>query len=212
MFTLLLGGARSGKSGLAVALAAASGTPVSFLATAELRPGSGDGDLGTDRDGDGGEQDAEGVDVGGRDAEFAQRIARHRAERPATWTTIEEPVDLRVTLDGIDPGETAVIDCLTLWVSNLLARGSSDEAVAEAAAELARAAGQRAGRTLVVSNEVGSGIVPVHPLARRYRDTLGRVNAIFAAHADEAFLVVAGRVLPLVPADLLLARGSERSA
>jgi adenosyl cobinamide kinase/adenosyl cobinamide phosphate guanylyltransferase len=197
MLTLLLGGARSGKSGIAVALATTFGTPVSFLATAEQPP---DGDVDTDAG------DSGAIHAGAPDAEFADRIARHRAERPESWSTIEEPVDLHGALGGIDPLRTVVIDCLTLWVANLMARGATDESVTEAAAALAGAAARREGQTIVVSNEVGSGVVPVHPLARRYRDTLGRVNAIISAHADEAFLVVAGRVLPLVPADLLLAR------
>jgi adenosylcobinamide kinase / adenosylcobinamide-phosphate guanylyltransferase len=133
---LYLGGARSGKSRLAVERASASGAPVTFVATGE--PG---------------------------DDEMAARIAAHKLERPPGWRTIEEPRDLAGALASIPGGETALVDCLTLWVA--------------------------------VSNEVGLGIVPANALAREYRDTLGRVNAAWAAAADEAWFVVAGKTLRL---------------
>ena len=180
--TLLIGGARAGKSDLAVALAERAGKPVSFVATARAI-----------------------------DEEMADRIERHRAERPSGWVTVEAPVDLRGALGRVPEGATAIVDCLTLWVSNLLEDGCDDEEVvarAEAAAEAARA---RDGRTIAVTNEVGAGIVPMHPLSRRYRDLLGRVNAIWASRASRALLVVAGRVLPLeegwVPLDEEAGRG-----
>jgi adenosylcobinamide kinase / adenosylcobinamide-phosphate guanylyltransferase len=163
---VLLGGARSGKSALALRLARASRLPVVFLATSE-----------------------------GRDDEMSARIARHRAERPAAWTTIEEPLDLAAALAGVAPDACLVVDCLSLWVANLLERGV--EAVEEQAQEAAALAAARAGPSVAVSNEVGLGIVPRNALARRYRDVLGRVNAIWAEAASEAYLVVAGRVLPL---------------
>lgn len=166
--TLLLGGARSGKSALAVRRAAASGAHVVFLATAEER-----------------------------DAEMAERIARHRADRPESWETVEAPVDVAAPLRAAPARATVVVDCLSLWVSNLLEQGWRDEDVEAGAAEGARLAAARPGLTLAVSNEVGMGIVPAHDLGRRYRDLLGRVNAAWAAAAAEAFLVVAGRQLRL---------------
>ncbi len=96
---------------------------------------------------------------------------------------------------------TVVIDCLTLWVANLIEAGYDDGAVARAAEDVARLAAARSGLVVVVSNEVGSGLVPMAPLSRRYRDLLGRVNTTFSHHAGQALLVVAGRVVPLLPAD-----------
>ena len=163
--TFLLGGARSGKSSLAVRLAGKSGAPVVFVATGEAR-----------------------------DAEMAERIARHRAERPAGWETVEEPLALAAALAAAPGDSCVVVDCLSLWVANLLERGEEAE---EAAAGAAAVAAARPGATIAVSNEVGLGIVPATPLGRRYRDVLGRVNAIWADAAAETFLVVAGRRLRL---------------
>ena len=172
MLTVLLGGARSGKSALALEIAVSLDLPVTFIATAEPL-----------------------------DAEFAERIERHRAERPFDWQTIEEPIDLEGALAKV-PGEAVVIiDCLTLWVSNLFGRDLDDATIFERASSVAQRARSRSGPVVVASNEVGSGIVPADALSRRYRDTLGRVNATFAAQADEAYLVVAGRVLELAHLD-----------
>jgi adenosylcobinamide kinase / adenosylcobinamide-phosphate guanylyltransferase len=165
--TLLLGGARSGKSTLAVRRAAASAAPVVFVATGEAR-----------------------------DEEMAERIAQHRAARPTTWQTVEAPADLADALRLAPDASTVIVDCLSLWVSNLLEKGLDDEVLSAASAAAALAAA-RPGLTLAVSNEVGMGIVPMHPLGRRYRDLLGRVNAVWAEAADEAVLVVAGRQLGL---------------
>ncbi len=156
---VLVGGARSGKSRLAVELARAAGAPVTFVATGWAG-----------------------------DEEMAERIARHREERPPQWTTVEEPRELARALVEIPAGETAIVDCLSLWVANL--EGESPEEAAEVAAT-------RDGLTIAVTNEVGMGIVPDNALARAYRDELGRVNAQWAALADEAWLVVAGRRLRL---------------
>jgi adenosylcobinamide kinase/adenosylcobinamide-phosphate guanylyltransferase len=172
---LLLGGARSGKSALAVDLARRWDGPVTVLATGEAA-----------------------------DEEMAERIRLHRAERPAGWTTVEEPLDLGGALAGVEDGAAVVIDCLSLWVANLLGRGDSDAEVAAAAGEVAVAAAARRPLTVAVSNEVGLGIVPATPLGRRYRDLLGRVNALWAAAADDAVLVIAGRPLRLGPREDVL--------
>ena len=173
--TLLLGGARSGKSDLAVRMAAAWAGPVAFLATAE-----------------------------GRDEEMTERIARHRAGRPAGWETVEAPRELESALAGAREDAFVVCDCLTLWVANLVEAGLADGAVERRAEAAAAAAAARAAPTVAVSNEVGWGLVPAEPLGRRYRDLLGRVNLTWAAAAEVALLLVAGRALPLAdPAGLL---------
>jgi adenosyl cobinamide kinase/adenosyl cobinamide phosphate guanylyltransferase len=165
---VLLGGARSGKSALAVRLAAERGAPVTFVATAQAG-----------------------------DQEMAERIRRHRRERPAEWSTIEEPLDLLAAVERAPASDTLIVDCLSLWVANVLETVDDVEDRGEAAAATAAA---RSGLTVAVSNEVGLGIVPATPLGRRYRDVLGRVNTIWADVADEAVLVVAGRALRLEPA------------
>jgi adenosyl cobinamide kinase/adenosyl cobinamide phosphate guanylyltransferase len=165
---LLLGGARSGKSALAVERGRAWGGSVTLIATGEAG-----------------------------DEEMAERIRRHRAERPAEWRTIEEPVDLAGALARVEDGSAALIDCLSLWVANLLGRGDADDVVEERAGAVAAQAAARGGLTVAVSNEVGLGVVPDTALGRRYRDVLGRVNADWAAAADEALFVVAGRPLRL---------------
>jgi adenosyl cobinamide kinase/adenosyl cobinamide phosphate guanylyltransferase len=176
--TVLLGGARSGKSALAERLAARWDGPVTVVVTAQAR-----------------------------DAEMAERIRRHRAQRPAGWQTIEEPLDLEAALAKAPAEAQVLLDCLTLWVSNLLERGLTDEQVGQLARSAAAAAAARAAPTVVVSNEVGSGIVPADPLSRRYRDLLGQVNAVWAAAADQSLLLVAGRAVPLVDPLEVLAGG-----
>jgi adenosylcobinamide kinase / adenosylcobinamide-phosphate guanylyltransferase len=159
---VLLGGARSGKSRLAVERAQAVGLPVTFIATGEAG-----------------------------DDEMRERIEQHRRERPQGWRTIEEPLEVGGALASVAPDETAILDCLSLWVANALeARRKPDGAALEAALT-------RNGLTIAVSNEVGMGIVPVNALAREYRDVLGRVNAEWVGAADEAYLVVAGKTVKL---------------
>jgi adenosyl cobinamide kinase/adenosyl cobinamide phosphate guanylyltransferase len=176
--TLLLGGAGAGKSRLAVRMAQAKGGPVVVIATAEAR-----------------------------DEEMAARIRRHREERPSEWRTIEEPVDLEGALSSVPEDALALVDCLTLWVSNLLEQELPDVEIEERARKAAHRAASRSAGTVAVSNEVGSGVVPVNALARRYRDVLGRVNGIWAQEAARTALVVAGQVLPLSPPDQLLGGG-----
>jgi adenosyl cobinamide kinase/adenosyl cobinamide phosphate guanylyltransferase len=165
---LLLGGARSGKSSLAVDLAQRWKGPVTVVATGEAG-----------------------------DEEMADRIRRHRAERPADWTTVEEPLALGDALGRVEDSAAIVIECLSLWVANVLARGGSDEGVVEEARAVAAACAARRSPTVAVSNEVGLGVVPATPLGRRYRDLLGHVNALWAEAADEVALVVAGRPVHL---------------
>ena len=164
---LLIGGARSGKSALALRLAGQQDAPVVFVATAQAR-----------------------------DGEMAERIATHASERPASWQTVEEPLRLGEAIVAIDPGACVVLDCLTLWTANALEALGAREAEAQAVAA-AGAAATRAGLTVVVTNEVGLGIVPDNVLARSYRDLLGRVNAIWAEAAEHVYLLAAGRVLAL---------------
>ena len=169
---LLVGGARSGKSALALRLAERERAPVVFVATGEAG-----------------------------DDEMAARIARHRAERPGGWRTVEEPLDLGRALAEVEDDACVVVDCLSLWTANVLERHGAD-AVEEQAEAVAAAAARRAGLTIAVTNEVGLGIVPSTPLGREYRDVLGRVNATWTAAASEAYFVVAGRALRLEQLDV----------
>jgi adenosyl cobinamide kinase/adenosyl cobinamide phosphate guanylyltransferase len=129
------------------------------------------------------------------DDEMRKRIARHRDERPGDWTTVEEPVRLEAAVAGAPEDACLVLDCLSLWVANVLDRPAAE--IEEEAGRAARAASSRRGPTVAVSNEVGMGLVPDNPLGRDYRDVLGRVNAIWAREAADAYLVVAGLALRL---------------
>jgi adenosyl cobinamide kinase/adenosyl cobinamide phosphate guanylyltransferase len=168
---LLIGGARSGKSELALRLAREQTAPVVFVATGEAG-----------------------------DDEMTARIDQHRRERPPTWQTIEEPVQLRETLETIDEKSCVIVDCLTLWAANALERLGAADAETHAGAAAATAAA-RSGLTIAVSNEVGLGLVPDNPLGRSYRDLLGRVNTLWADAAARSYLLVAGRALPLMTTD-----------
>ena len=134
------------------------------------------------------------------DAEMEERIRRHRAERPKSWTTVEETIELGEALAGAGPEASVVVDCLSLWVANLLEAGRTDGEIEQTSREVAAAAAARAGLTIAVSNEVGMGVVPATPLGRRYRDVLGRVNADWVDAAERSLLVVAGKAVPLVDA------------
>lgn len=165
--TLVLGGARSGKSRFAEGLARRSGQPVVYLATGT--PG---------------------------DAEMADRIARHRAARPPEWTTVEEPLDPARGYAALTGPGVLLVDCIGFLVTNHLLRhpGSIDQAEAALGQALDRladgAAGARA--AVVVSNEVGMGVVPEYPLGRQFRDALGRANQRLAAAARRVFVTWAG--------------------
>lgn len=165
---LVLGGARSGKSRYAEQRARATGLARVYVATAEAR-----------------------------DAEMAARIARHQRDRGPDWRTVEAPLDLAGCIRReAAAGRVLLVDCLTLWLSNLLLAGRDADA---ATAELLAAAKAAPGQLIFVSNEVGWGIVPDNALARRFRDAAGRLNQQVAASADEVQLVVAGLPLALRP-------------
>lgn len=163
--TFIMGGARSGKTAYALAQAQRpSQGRLIMIATAQAL-----------------------------DAEMAERIARHQAERGADWTTIEAPLNLAQAVRDLAPGDVAVIDCLTLWLTNQML---AEAEIAPAVAELVEAFAQSPAALIVISNEVGQGIVPVNPLARRFRDEAGWMHQKVAAAADRAVMVVAG--LPMV--------------
>ncbi|BDV44412.1 adenosylcobinamide kinase/adenosylcobinamide phosphate guanyltransferase [Geotalea uraniireducens] len=161
------GGARSGKSRLAERLAAEFGAPRGYLATG-----------------------------GAGDAEMAERIERHRARRGSEWQTVEEPLALAAALREHDGRfRVLLVDCVTLWLTNLLL-GSDDGAGALAEVkELAALLPQLTTPVILVSNEVGMGIVPDNQLARRFRDLAGEANELLAAAADEVYVTFSG--LPL---------------
>jgi adenosyl cobinamide kinase/adenosyl cobinamide phosphate guanylyltransferase len=161
--TLVLGGARSGKSRHAERLVEAASARGAYIATAEAC-----------------------------DDEMTARIAAHRARRAASWRTVEAPRDIAGAL-GACGNAPALVDCLTLWLSNLMLAEADVEAEVERLEHVLAAA---AAPVVLVANEVGSGIVPDHPLGRRFRDWQGVVNQRMAACADRVVLMVAG--LPLV--------------
>lgn len=162
--SLVLGGAASGKSVFAERLAAASGRPLTYIATAQAH-----------------------------DGEMAAKIEAHRARRGNTWTTVEAPHDLPHALGAVRPGRQVLLDCVTLWLSNRLGAGADP---ATLAGPLVTALSRCASPVVVVSNELGLGLVPEHPLGRVFRDLQGTVNQAIAAQADTVVFVAAG--LPLV--------------
>jgi adenosylcobinamide kinase/adenosylcobinamide-phosphate guanylyltransferase len=167
--TLVLGGVRSGKSRYAQQLAAQSSRVV-FIATAKVT-----------------------------DDEMAAKIGRHRDERPAEWLTVEEPLELARALTERDlESEVIVVDCLTLFASHLLeAEGENDCAIARRVEALCAALQTVRCTVVLVSNEVGSGVVPEYVAGRRYRDLLGEINQKVAHVADDVVLMVAGLPLAL---------------
>ena len=157
---LLGGGVRSGKSSFALHLAQRLGGRKVFLATAEAR-----------------------------DEEMAERIAAHQARRDAGWQTIEAPHDLADALHAAPSGAAVLIDCLTLWLSNLMERGTDIETQMT---KLQEALAERVGATVIVSNEVGLGIVPDNALVRRFRDLQGNLNQRLAMQASRVIIMIAG--------------------
>lgn len=162
--TLVTGGARSGKSGYAEALARQSGLRLRYVATAQAL-----------------------------DAEMQDRIARHRSDRGEGWETIEAPFDLGRVLSTATPDSVTLVDCATLWLTNHLL---ADHDLPAETDRLLAALGAAAGPMVVVTNEVGWGIVPDNALSRRFRDEQGRLNQRLAAQAGLVVAVLSG--LPLV--------------
>jgi adenosylcobinamide kinase / adenosylcobinamide-phosphate guanylyltransferase len=172
---LITGGARSGKSGYAQRTAEALEGPRAYVATCPVI-----------------------------DAEMAERVKKHReARRASDWETIEAPLDLAVAVRRAGAFRVLLVDCLTLWANNLLyeaeRRGEpfTEEQMAGHCRELIAACGAFAGTVLLVTNELGMGIVPENEAARRFRDIAGRMNQLFAAAAGEVTLVVSGLPLEL---------------
>ena len=174
--TLITGGARSGKSSFAENLAK-QGNRVLFVATAEAL-----------------------------DEDMARRIAAHQSSRPAEWDTLEEPRNLadaiRDTIRHDAPEyDTVVVDCLTMWVSNLLlfyeGKFDAEARIISAATDMLEVCDASPARWVFVTNEVGLGIVPSSSLGRAYRDALGRVNSLMASRADKVYLMAAGLALEL---------------
>ena len=171
--TLVLGGVRAGKSSYAQRLASEGGGRVLFVATAEAG-----------------------------DADMAARIQAHRRDRPPDWDTLEEPVDLVGALSGVSNRyDTVLLDCLTLWVSNLLLRStdidSSRTGILKETEWLLDVFRRGSASWVVVSNEVGLGVVPPTRLGRVFADELGRVNQFVAAAADDVYFMAAGLAMPL---------------
>ena len=162
--TLILGGARSGKSGFGERLVLESGLAPVYVATGRIF-----------------------------DAEMGDRIAKHRQQRGDAWTTVEEPVDLEDVLDReARPDRAVLVDCLTLWITNLM---MADADIAARSALLCGALSRAKGPVVLVSNEVGMGIVPENRMARDFRDHAGRLHQQIAAIAAQVYFVAAG--LPL---------------
>jgi adenosylcobinamide kinase / adenosylcobinamide-phosphate guanylyltransferase len=170
---LVGGGARSGKSRFALSYAQALGARRLFVATAEAR-----------------------------DSEMSERIARHRDERGDEFATKEEPVDLARLLAEDHAVDVFLVDCLTLWLSNLLLREHTPSDIEKQVQEVLATIESRRQHVIVVSNEVGLGIVPESALARSFRDIVGRAHQQIAAVADEVYLAAMGMVVRLVPEPL----------
>ena len=163
--TLVLGGARSGKSAYAETLAAESAERLVYIATAEAA-----------------------------DAEMADRIADHRARRGPEWTTVEEPLELAAAIARADDPDTVIlVDCLTLWLGNLMA---AERDVAAEIGRLVECLDEVDAKVVLVASEVGLGIVPDNALARAFRDLHGTLNQVIAAAADRVVFVAAG--LPMI--------------
>ena len=167
---LIGGGARSGKSRLGLACAHALGNRRLFIATAERS-----------------------------DDEMRDRIARHRAERGTTFDTLEEPRALPEALAADRDHDVILVECLTIWISNLLVGGTTEGGVEERVGALMAALAARRSHVVIVSNEVGMGLIPETPLGRVFRDLTGRAHQRIAAVADELYLAAMGVLLRLRP-------------
>ena len=166
--TLYLGGAKSGKTRLALALAETHPAPRIYLATAQAL-----------------------------DAEMEVRIKNHQAERGPDWRTLEAPLEPDATISNLEGPQVVLMDCLTLWLNNLLAENDDSAWILGRVDQLARAVDRYEGPVIIVSNEVGGGIVPMNALARQFRDLAGSANQLLAARAKNVIMAVAGLELRL---------------
>jgi adenosylcobinamide kinase/adenosylcobinamide-phosphate guanylyltransferase len=167
---LVGGGTRSGKSRFALSLAAKLGERRLFIATGQAK-----------------------------DREMADRIQRHQASRGADFPTLEEPLALPRALRQVTDKDVVVIDCLTLWLANLLLEGMAPADIADRVTDLAAALERRAFHAVVVTNEVGMGIVPESSLGRIFRDVAGSAHQLLSRRADEVYFAVLGTMLRLKP-------------
>lgn len=166
---LVTGGVRSGKSTYAQKMAESSGAKVFYIATAEAL-----------------------------DDEMKIRIKSHRKSRSKAWVTIEEPILVAKAIQAIPHGKnTIILDCLTLFISNLIHKGRADSQVRSEIKDIMKALRKKAGLSIIVTNEIGSGIVPEGRLSRRFRDLQGIVNQIAAKEADRVCLLVSGIPVPI---------------
>jgi len=162
--TFILGGTRSGKSAYALNLAKANGKKVAFIATCEPR-----------------------------DSEMLKRVILHKKNRPSHWKTFEEPENIAAVLkNSANKFDTIIIDCLTLLVSNLILKGLKYAAIIKRINEIIKAANKTGAKCIIVSNEVGLGIVPDNKLGREFRDIAGMVNQLTAKKSDQVFFTVSG--------------------
>ncbi|HET6280283.1 MAG TPA: bifunctional adenosylcobinamide kinase/adenosylcobinamide-phosphate guanylyltransferase [Polyangia bacterium] len=169
-FVLIGGGARSGKSAFALSMAQRLGSRRIFVATAQ-----------------------------GLDDEMRARIDRHRQERPTSFTTMEEPLALAAVLDTIVQADVVLIDCLTLWLSNLLVSEVPVETVVHKIDELGAAIARRRFHVVLVTNEVGLGLVPETALGRNFRDVVGQAHQRLSVNADQIYAALLGQILRLRP-------------
>jgi adenosylcobinamide kinase/adenosylcobinamide-phosphate guanylyltransferase len=166
--TAYIGGARSGKSRLALQHAHTAGDDVAFVATCQPL-----------------------------DDEMRARVDRHRRERSKDWQTVECPIELAAALRSLSAPRCILVDCLTLWASNLLCAERSENEIFDAFADVLRAARELPGEVVFITNEVGCGVVPEHELGRRFRDVAGWINQRLGDAADDLYWVVCGRAVPL---------------
>lgn len=174
------GGARSGKSAFALALARQLGSRRAFVATAQAF-----------------------------DAEMERRIAAHRRERGTEFATVEEPLELSRSVERLADVDVIVVDCLTLWISNLLLRGDPEAWIAGEVERLVAALEAKPFHAVLVTNEVGMGLVPETALGRAFRDAAGRAHQQLARHAHRLYLAALGCILRLKPNPLSLVSADE---
>lgn len=167
-FVFVVGGARSGKSTFAEQLGRQWNGAVTFVATAEAF-----------------------------DDDMSHRIAMHQASRPDDWSTLESPLTPAASVAGAPADHFVIVDCLTVWVGNMMHRGVSEPQILLSAKELVEVLAKRSSPSVVVSNEVGLGIHPETSMGREYRDILGRVNGLVANEAQRALFMSAGRAFSL---------------